>query len=72
MVSKEEKKIVEKFQFYDKYGRFPEDRVRIDITLPIWLVNKLRVERIRTKKPVSVIVEESLSLSRVSITKKLF
>ena len=33
MVSKKEKLIFDKFQFYDKHRRFPEDRVRIDITI---------------------------------------
>ncbi len=33
MVSKKEMKIFEKFQFFDKHGMFPEDRVRIDVTL---------------------------------------
>ena len=26
-------KVVEKFQFFDKYGMFPEDKIRIDVTL---------------------------------------
>jgi len=41
MLSKKELRIVERFQFYDKYGRFPEDKVRIDITLSQEALNKL-------------------------------
>mgnify|MGYP001562516391 CR=1 FL=1 len=42
MVSKKELKIFERFQFYDKYGRFPKDKVRIDITLSQEALNKLK------------------------------
>lgn len=33
MVSQKEIKIFEKFQFFDKYGMFPEDKIRIDVTI---------------------------------------
>ncbi len=33
MLSKKEIKIFKKFQFYDKYGKFPKDKIRIDITI---------------------------------------
>ena len=41
MVSKKEMKIVEKFQFFDKNGKLPEDKVRIDITISQEALNKL-------------------------------
>lgn len=41
MVSKKEIKIFEKFQFFDKYGMFPEDKIRIDVTISQEALNKL-------------------------------
>ena len=35
-------KIVEKFQFFDKYRKFPEDKVRIDITISQEALNKIK------------------------------
>ena len=54
-------RVVKRMKYYDEYRELPEDRIRIDITLPVDLVRKLRAERIRTKKPVSVIIEKSLT-----------
>ncbi len=42
MVSKKEMRIFKKFQFFDKHGRFPEDKVRIDITISQEALNKLK------------------------------
>ena len=41
MVSKKEMRIFKKLQFFDKNGKLPEDKVRIDITISQEALNKL-------------------------------
>jgi len=42
MVSKKEKIICEKFQFFDKFGKLPDEKVRIDITISKEALEKIR------------------------------
>jgi hypothetical protein len=41
-ITKEEMRIVDKFQFFDKYGKLPEEKVRIDITISKEALEKLK------------------------------
>ena len=45
---------------YDKTSELPFQRKRIDITLSIGTINKLRDMSKKTGKPISRIIEESL------------
>ena len=42
MVSKKEMQIVEKFQFFDEHGELPDSKVRIDITISLEALEKLK------------------------------
>lgn len=43
---------------YDRTGALPFQRRRIDITLPVITINKLRELKEKTGKPISKIIEE--------------
>lgn len=45
---------------YDKTRELPFQRKRIDITLSIEAINKLKHLKQRTKKPISHIIEERI------------
>ncbi len=52
---KKEFKILEE---YDKTRELPFDRKRIDITLSVETISKLRKLKEKTKKPISRLIEE--------------
>lgn len=45
---------------YERTGQLPFQRVRIDVTLSISAINKLKEIRQKTGKPISRIIEEKL------------
>jgi len=52
------KDIFEALENYDKTHELPFQRKRIDITLSIKTINRLKGLREQTKKPISQIIEE--------------
>lgn len=55
------KEIFEALESYDRTRELPFQRKRIDITLPVSAINRLRNIRLKTGKPISKIIEESLN-----------
>ena len=67
MQSNKEKTILEKYkdvfetlENYDKTGELPFQRKRIDITLSVETLNKLKKIKEKTRKPISRIIEERI------------
>ena len=54
------KRVCEKLEFYDKHKKLPHKKVRVDITLPLELIQKTKNLGLKKKKTFSKIVEESL------------
>ena len=52
------KDIFETIENYDKTGELPFQRKRIDITLSVETINKLKKIKEKTGKPISRIIEE--------------
>jgi hypothetical protein len=61
-ILKENKKAFEILENYDKTHELPFQRKRIDITLSVETINKLKRLRERTGKPISRIVEEKINI----------
>ena len=68
MPSNKAKKILEKYkdvfdalENYDKTGELPFQRKRIDLTLSVETLNKLKKLKEKTGKPISRIVEEKFN-----------
>ncbi len=59
-ILKENKAYFEILENYDKTRELPFQRKRIDITLSVKTINKLKKLREKTGKPVSKIIEDSL------------
>jgi len=59
-ILKENKKAFEMLENYDKTRELPFQRKRIDITLSVEAINKLKKLRERTGKPISQIIEEKI------------
>lgn len=57
---KKYKKAFEILENYDKTRELPFQRKRIDITLSIEAINKLKKLKERTGKPISQIIEEKI------------
>jgi len=64
-IKKEHRKILEKYKHlfealenYDKTRELPFHRKRIDITLSVRTINKLKELREKTGKPISQIIED--------------
>ena len=57
------KKIFEILENYDKTGTLPFQRKRIDITLSIEAIEKLKKLKEKTGKPISHIIEEQIQRS---------
>ena len=55
------KDVFETLENYDKTRELPFNRKRIDITLSVETINKLKELKEKTGKPVSQIIEECLS-----------
>lgn len=67
MQSNKSKKILRKYKHvfealenYDKTGKLPFQRKRIDITLSVKTIDKLRKLREKTGKPISQIIEDMI------------
>jgi len=67
MQSMEIKKIMKKYhdvfealENYDKTGELPSSRKRIDITLSVKTINKLKNIKEKTGKTISQIIEEKI------------
>ena len=60
-IMKKYKDIFEDLENYDKTHELPFHRKRIDITLSVRTINKLKEESRKTGKPVSHIIEECVS-----------
>jgi len=52
------KKGQEILEYFDEHRKLPFERKRIDITLSIRTINKLKQESKKTGKPISRIIEE--------------
>lgn len=59
-ILKENKEAFEILENYDKTHELPFQRRRIDITLSVATINKLKRMREKTGKPISQIIEEKL------------
>jgi len=57
-ILKENKKAFEMLENYDKTHELPFQRKRIDVTLSVETINKLKKLREKTGKPISRIIEE--------------
>ena len=55
------KKVFEALENYDKTGELPFQRKRLDVTLSIGTINKLKKIREKTGKPISHIIEECVN-----------
>lgn len=62
-ILKEYKDVFETLARYDETGKLPNQRKRIDITLSVKTIDKLKKLREKTGKPVSQIIEEKLLLN---------
>ena len=59
-ILKENKKAFEILENYDKTRELPFQRKRIDVTLSVEAINKLKKLKERTGKPISQIIEEKI------------
>jgi len=59
-ILKENKEAFEILENYDKTHELPFQRKRIDITLSVATINKLKAIKEKTGKPISQIIEEKL------------
>lgn len=57
-ILKEYKDVFEALENYDKTQELPFQRKRIDITLSVETINKLKKLKEKTGKPISQIIEE--------------
>jgi len=60
-ILKEYKDVFEALEEYDKTQELPFQRKRIDITLSVGTINKLKKIREKTGKPISQIIEERIN-----------
>ncbi len=61
-IIRENKAVFDALENYDKTRELPFQRKRIDITLTVRTINKLKELSEKTGKPVSRIIEESVGL----------
>jgi hypothetical protein len=59
-ILKENKETFEMLENYDRTLELPFQRKRIDITLSVEAINKLRELKEKTGKPISQIIEERI------------
>lgn len=59
-ILKKYKDVFEALENYDKTGELPFQRKRIDITLSVETINKLKKIKEKTGKPISRIIEEKI------------
>jgi len=60
-ILKENKYVFDALENYDKTRELPFQKKRIDITLTVRTINKLNLEKKKTGKPISQIIEEKIS-----------
>ena len=60
-IIKENKEAFEILENYDKTQELPFQRKRIDITLSVETINKLKKIKQKTGKPISKIIEEKFN-----------
>ncbi len=60
-ILKKYKDVFEALENYDKTGELPFQRKRIDITLSVETINKLKKMKEKTGKPISRIIEEKVN-----------
>jgi hypothetical protein len=60
-ILKKHKDVFEALENYDKTGELPFQRKRIDITLSVETINKLKKIKEKTNKPISRIIEEKFN-----------
>jgi len=61
-ILKEYKDVFEALEQYDKTQELPFQRKRIDITLSVETINKLKKLKEKTGKPISQIIEEKIKI----------
>lgn len=59
-ILKKYKDIFDALENYDKTGELPFQRKRIDITLSVETINKLKKIKEKTGKPISRVIEEKI------------
>ncbi len=59
-ILKKNKKAFEMLENYDKTRELPFQRKRIDVTLSVETINKLKKLKEKTGKPISRIIEERI------------
>jgi heterodisulfide reductase subunit B len=59
-ILKENKEVFEALERYDQTRELPFQRKRIDITLSVATLNKLKKIKEKTGKPISQIIEEKI------------
>ena len=59
-ILKKNKKAFEMLENYDKTRELPFQRKRIDVTLSVETINKLKKLKKKTGKPISRIIEERI------------
>ena len=64
-ILKKYKDVFEALENYDKTHELPFQRKRIDITLSVETINKLKRLREETGKPISRIIEEKLISKKI-------
>jgi len=60
-ILEENKEVFEILENYDKTRELPFNRKRIDITLSVKTINKLKELKKKTGKPISQIIEEKIN-----------
>lgn len=60
-ILKKYKEVFDIIENYDKTRELPFQKKRIDITLSIATINKLKQMSLKSKKPISHIIEEHFS-----------
>jgi len=60
-ILKENKYVFDALEKYDKTRELPFQRKRIDVTLSVKTINKLKKIKEKTGKPISQIIEEKIS-----------
>ena len=61
-IMKKYKKVFVNLENYDKTLELPFQRKRIDITLSVATINKLKAIKEKTGKPISQIIEEKVGI----------
>ncbi len=60
-IMKKYKRIFDALERYDQTWELPFQRKRIDVTLSVETINKLKTLKKRTGKPISQIIEEKIN-----------